>query len=76
MRRSRRASFLCAGVILGVAASVAAGDTAADEAEVRGRSRGVAEAEARKDADSVMPFWTEDAIVHFNGEAPLKGREA
>jgi uncharacterized protein (TIGR02246 family) len=36
----------------------------------------VAEAEARKDADAVMPFWTEDAIVHFNGEAPLKGREA
>ena len=36
----------------------------------------MAEAEAKKDADAVMPFWTEDAVVHFNGEAPLKGREA
>ena len=48
----------------------------AAEASVRARSRAVADAEARKDADAVMPFWAEDAVVHFNGEAPIVGREA
>src|SRR5262245_30352366 len=52
------------------------GNPAAAEAEVRARSKGVADAEAKKDADAVMPFWSEDAVVHFNGEAPLKGRAA
>ena len=52
------------------------GDLSAAEAEVRAQSRAVADAEAKKDADAVMPFWTEGAVVHFNGEAPLKGREA
>jgi uncharacterized protein (TIGR02246 family) len=52
------------------------GDLSAAEASVRAQSRAVADAEANKDADAVMPFWTENAIVHFNGEAPLKGREA
>jgi uncharacterized protein (TIGR02246 family) len=51
-------------------------DLAAEEAEIRASSRAVAEAEAKKDADAVMPYWTEDAVVHFNGEATLKGREA
>jgi uncharacterized protein (TIGR02246 family) len=51
-------------------------DLSADAAEIMARSRAVAEAEARKDADAVMPYWTEDAVVHFNGEAPLKGRDA
>ncbi len=52
------------------------GSTAAAEAEVRAASRGVADAEARKDALAVMPFWAEDAVVHFNGEAALKGKDA
>ena len=52
------------------------GNTAAAEAAVRARSRAVAEAESRKDSDAVMPFWAEDAVVHFNGEAPITGREA
>jgi len=50
--------------------------TAAAEAEVREASRLVAEAEARKDAVAVMPFWAEDAVVHFNGEAAIRGKEA
>jgi uncharacterized protein (TIGR02246 family) len=50
--------------------------TAAAEAEVRARSRGVADAEARKDVLAVMPFWAEDAVVHFHGEAALKGKAA
>ena len=36
----------------------------------------MAEAEAKKDADAVMPYWSENAVVHFNGEAPLTGRAA
>jgi uncharacterized protein (TIGR02246 family) len=51
-------------------------DLAAEEAAIRANSRAVAEAEAKKDADAVMPYWTEDAVVHFNGETTLKGREA
>jgi len=53
----------------------ARGETAA-EAAVRERSRAVAAAEARLDADAVMPFWTEDAVVHLSGAEPLVGREA
>jgi uncharacterized protein (TIGR02246 family) len=49
---------------------------AAAEASVRAQSKAVADAEAKKDADAVMPFWAEDAVVHFNGEAPIVGREA
>ena len=51
-------------------------DLSAEEAAIRANSRAVAEAEARKDADAVMPYWTEDAVVHFNGESTLKGRDA
>jgi len=54
----------------------AGGATAAAEAEVRAASNGVADAEARKDALAVMPFWAEDAVVHFNGETALKGKAA
>lgn len=74
------------GVILGAALLAGAcrrdapeaprGSTAAAEAEVRARSRGVADAEARKDALAVMPFWADDAVVHFNGEVALKGKDA
>jgi methylated-DNA-protein-cysteine methyltransferase-like protein len=52
-----------------------AGETPA-EIEVRDRSRGVAAAEGRLDADAVMPFWAEDAVVHFAGAQPLVGRDA
>lgn len=72
-----------AGLVLGAAAlfSLAAcrggtTDLSAEEAAIRANSRAVAEAEAKKDADAVMPYWTEDAVVHFNGESTLKGREA
>ena len=51
-------------------------DLAGEEAAIRANSRAVAEAEAKKDADAVMPYWTEDAIVHFNGETTLKGKDA
>jgi uncharacterized protein (TIGR02246 family) len=62
---------------LGLAALVAPAlaETPA-ETEVRGRSRAVAAAEARLDADAVTGFWTEDAVVHFAGAAPLVGRDA
>ena len=53
----------------------AVAETAA-ESEVRARSRGVAAAEERLDVDAVMPFWAEDAVVHFAGAAPLVGRDA
>jgi uncharacterized protein (TIGR02246 family) len=46
------------------------------EAEVRARSQGVAAAEERLDADAVMPFWADDAVVHFAGALPLVGRDA
>jgi uncharacterized protein (TIGR02246 family) len=72
-----------AGLVLGTAAlfSLAAcrggtTDLSAEEAAIRANSRAVAEAEAKKDADAVMPYWTEDAVVHFNGESALKGRDA
>ena len=51
-------------------------DLSSEEEVVRARSRAVAEAEANKDVEAVMPFWTEHAVVHFNGEAALEGREA
>ena len=51
-------------------------DLSSEEAAIRANSRAVAEAEAKKDADAVMPYWTEDAVVHFNGESTLKGRAA
>ena len=51
-------------------------DLAGEEALIRANSRAVAEAESKKDADAVMPYWTEDAIVHFNGETTLKGKDA
>jgi uncharacterized protein (TIGR02246 family) len=76
MRRTAAFSWIAAAVAFGLAGCRGGtSDLAAAEAEVRAQSRAVAEAEARKDADAVMPFWTEDAVVHFNGEAPLKGRE-
>ena len=46
------------------------------EGEVRARSQGVAAAEQRLDVDAVMPFWADDAVVHFAGAEPLIGRDA
>ena len=71
-----KVSMLLASAVLGVAACRGRADTRAAEAEVRAKSKAVAEAEARKDADAVMPFWSENAVVHFNGEAALSGRAA
>jgi uncharacterized protein (TIGR02246 family) len=73
MRRS--AGF---GILILVLAGCRGGttDLAAEEAAIRANSRAVADAEARKDTDAVMPYWTEDAVVHFQGEAALKGRDA
>jgi uncharacterized protein (TIGR02246 family) len=69
-------SVLLAAACRREAPAAAHGSTAAAEAEVRARSRGVADAEARKDALAVMPFWSEDAVVHFNGEAAIHGKAA
>lgn len=74
MRWSVRRIGLAAAVALAGSLS-AHGETPA-EAEVRARSRAIAEAEARLDADAVMPFWTQDAVVHFAGAEPIVGREA
>src|SRR5262245_7561949 len=72
-----------AGLVLGAAALVGLAacrggttDLSKEEAAIRANSRAVAEAEAKKDADAVMPYWAEDAVVHFNGESTLKGRDA
>jgi len=69
-----RATMILGALLL--AGACQRSSTAAAEAEVREASRGVADAEARKDALAVMPFWAEDAVVHFNGEAALKGKAA
>ena len=74
--RSTRAFFVALAVaFLGSAGAIARAETAA-ESEVRASSRGVAAAEERLDVDAVMPFWAEDAVVHFAGAAPLVGRDA
>lgn len=70
MRRIRITAVLMLG-----AALPARGETAV-EAQVRDRSRAVAAAEARLDADAVMPFWTDDAVVHVSGAEALVGRAA
>jgi uncharacterized protein (TIGR02246 family) len=66
--------------VVGVAAACRPGSPRADTSraaeEVRAASRAVAEAEANKDAAAVMPYWTEDAVVHFSGEAPIHGKDA
>lgn len=74
--RRRVSVILAAGVVAAVLACRGRADTKAAEAEVRAQSKKVAEAEAKKDADAVMPYWSESAVVHFNGEAPLTGRAA
>ena len=69
----------CAGALSAMSLAACRGgttDLSAEEAAIRANSRAVAEAEARKDADAVMPYWTEDAVVHFNGESTLQGRDA
>jgi uncharacterized protein (TIGR02246 family) len=66
-------------VIGGIALAALSGMVRAEtpaESEVRARSRGVAAAEERLDADAVMPFWADDAVVHFAGALPLVGRDA
>jgi uncharacterized protein (TIGR02246 family) len=80
MRPSRIVMVLCAMLLAGACRRAGpegpSASTAEAEAQVRARSRGVADAEARKDVLAVMPFWAEDAVVHFNGEAALKGKAA
>jgi uncharacterized protein (TIGR02246 family) len=63
-------------LVLGFAAARAAGAETWVESEVRARSRAAAAAEERLDAEAVMPFWAEDAVVHVAGAQPLVGREA
>lgn len=70
---ARRIGVAAALVVAG--ALPARGESPA-ETEVRARSRAIAAAEARLDADAVMPFWAEDAVVHFAGADPIVGREA
>jgi uncharacterized protein (TIGR02246 family) len=74
MRWQVRRIGVAAALVL-TAALPARGETAV-EAQVRDRSRAVAAAEGSLDADAVMPFWTDDAIVHVSGAEPLVGREA
>ena len=72
--RTRVLSGVLAVALASSAAPFARAETA--ESEVRARSRGVAAAEERLDVDAVMPFWAEDAVVHFAGAAPLVGRDS
>src|SRR6476619_584783 len=72
--RTRVLSGVLAVALASVAAPFARAETA--ESAVRARSRGVAAAEERLDVDAVMPFWAEDAVVHFAGAAPLVGRDS
>src|SRR6478735_4861340 len=73
--RTRVLSGVLAVALAPSAAPFARAETAA-ESEVRARSRGVAAAEERLDVDAVMPFWAQDAVVHFAGAAPLVGRDS
>jgi len=72
--RTRVLSGVLAVALASSAAPFARAETA--ESEVRARSRGVAAAEERLDVDAVMPFWAEDAVVHFAGAPPLVGRDS
>jgi uncharacterized protein (TIGR02246 family) len=77
MRDGRRRRLGMGAVALAAAAAVAPARAETKlEAEVRERSRAIAAAEARLDAEEVMPFWAEDAVVHMSGAEPLVGREA
>lgn len=79
MKTLRAAAFLCVSLTVFAGAcrpAVPRADTAQAAEEVRAASRAVAEAEANKDAAAVMPYWTENAVVHFNGEGPIHGKEA
>ena len=78
MRRAAGYSMIPGAFLfwLAACASTSPESLADAEAAIRARSRAVAEAEANKDAAAVMPYWTEDAVVHFNGEAPLRGKAA
>lgn len=48
-------------------------DLAAIEAEVRTASRAVAAAEAAKDIETALTFWTADAVVHAANEPMSQG---
>lgn len=73
--RKNEARFLFGFALAALICATVRAETPA-ETEVRARSRGVAAAEERLDADAVMPFWAEDAVVHFAGAQPLVGRDA
>jgi len=70
-----RSLRVIAGIALAAVSGMVRAETPAESA-VRARSRGVAAAEERLDADAVMPFWADDAVVHFAGALPLVGRDA
>jgi uncharacterized protein (TIGR02246 family) len=75
MRIGDRLRIVWVAGAVGILAGAARAESLA-ESEVRARSKGVAAAEERLDTDAVMPFWADDAVVHFAGAAPLVGREA
>lgn len=51
-------------------------DLAAEEAAVRGRSEGIAAAEAAKDREKALTFWSPDAVVQPAGAPQIQGRDA
>jgi len=75
-RRNLGIALLLAGSGAIGAPAGAGAETSPAERDVRARGQAVAAAEARLDADAVMPFWAEDAVVHFAGAEPIVGREA
>lgn len=46
--------------------------SAADE--IRARSHAIAAAEARKDIETALTFWEENAVVHFEGTPAVVGK--
>jgi uncharacterized protein (TIGR02246 family) len=51
-------------------------DVAAETAAIRARSEALANAEAAKDAQTAVTFWTEDAIVQTAGAPETRGKQA
>jgi uncharacterized protein (TIGR02246 family) len=47
-----------------------------EKATVLERGRAVASAEARRDLDTVMNYWAEDAVAHLQGSSQLAGKES
>lgn len=64
--------------VLGACAHHARADGAAtvDAAgQIRARSVALAAAEGRKDVAAVLPYFTEDVVVHAAGAPPITGRD-